>query len=143
MALWIDDSSGYLNSDGAGAIGIAWVMDKLETDSTPHQPHFGPPGWPAHAYMSFLGGYASSDYTFATEFGHILGAAHDREHVDASGIYSYSYGYRFTGNDGELYHDIIDYDPGITVPYYANPNVSYEEGYPPARPPPTLLAPSP
>ena len=26
VALWIDDSSGYLNSDTRGAIGIAWVM---------------------------------------------------------------------------------------------------------------------
>ena len=65
-------------------------------------------------------------YTLAHELGHNFGAVHDLENSDGPGLYADSYGYRFTGADGVLYHDIMSYDPGQTIPYYSNPAVSYE-----------------
>ncbi|MFI5378165.1 MAG: reprolysin-like metallopeptidase [Tepidisphaerales bacterium] len=70
------------------------------------------------------------DYTLAHETGHNLGADHDRQTVAAAGggtpIFPYAYGYRFTGNDSVVYHDIMAYDPGTTIPYFSNPNVLYQ-----------------
>ena len=67
------------------------------------------------------------DYTLAHETGHNLGAQHDREHaVGSTPVFPYSYGYRFTGNDSVVYHDIMSYAPGTTIPYFSNPNVLYQ-----------------
>ena len=58
------------------------------------------------------------------ELGHVLGCAHDRENaLSGEGAYSYSYGYRFVGADGQRYHDIMSYPPGIELSYFSNPNV--------------------
>lgn len=68
-----------------------------------------------------------SNLTMAHELGHNLGAGHERNNPTqpADGIYSYSYGYRFQGTDGVTYHDIMSYDPGLGIPYYANPSITY------------------
>lgn len=64
--------------------------------------------------------------TLAHELGHGFGAVHDREHAgSSSGVFADSHGYRYTGSDGVLYHDIMSYNPGETIPYYSNPDVSY------------------
>lgn len=60
----------------------------------------------------------------AHEFGHSFGCAHDRENAFSPGAYSYSYGYRFTGADGQRYHDIMAYPPGIELGYYSNPTIT-------------------
>ncbi|MBC8107571.1 MAG: hypothetical protein H7Z14_13350 [Anaerolineae bacterium] len=67
----------------------------------------------------------AGNYTLAHEIGHIIGAGHERGNPDgARGPFTYSYGYRFTAA-GILQHDLMSYDPGLEVPYYANPAVSY------------------
>lgn len=70
---------------------------------------------------------SDSNLTMAHELGHNLGAGHERNNLTqpADGIYPYSYGYRFLGADGIVYHDIMSYDPGLGIPYYANPAVTY------------------
>ncbi len=55
------------------------------------------------------------------ELGHNFGCAHDREHAQNAGAYSYSYGYRFTARDGRQYHDIMSYDPGTGLAFFSNP----------------------
>jgi|GEM_PF-6554308 len=64
--------------------------------------------------------------TLAHELGHTLGAGHERDNPFqlAVGPFGYSLGYRFNSK-GNVYHDIMSYDPGIRVPYFANPAVSY------------------
>jgi hypothetical protein len=68
-----------------------------------------------------------SNLTFAHEIGHNLGGGHERGNVidPAVGPFSYSYGYRYTGAGGIVYHDIMSADPGLAIPYFANPAVSY------------------
>ena len=68
-----------------------------------------------------------SNLTLAHELGHNLGGGHERGNPTqpARGPFTYSYGFRFTGTDGVVYHDIMSYDPGLVVPYYANPGVTF------------------
>ncbi len=67
-----------------------------------------------------------SNLTMAHALGHTLGAGHERGNVidPAVGPFSYSYGYRFTAI-GIVYHDLMSYDPGLVIPHYANPAVSF------------------
>ena len=60
-----------------------------------------------------------------TNWGVTSAARHDVQNDDGNGGFQSAHGYRFTGNDGRLYHDIMSYDPGQTIPYYSNPNVTY------------------
>lgn len=70
------------------------------------------------------------------ELGHNLGCAHDRGNTTNGGAFSYSYGYRFQGANGQWYRDIMGYpyansssDPAVRGPfatdllYYSNPDV--------------------
>jgi hypothetical protein len=66
----------------------------------------------------------STDYVFAHELGHLLGATHAMGDPQASGATVYAYGYRFEAGGTEV-HDIMAYAPGAAIPYYSNPNVSY------------------
>ncbi len=69
---------------------------------------------------------ASSAYVFAHEIGHNQGCAHDRQNVDCSGSHSYSYGWRFFGNDGTQYRTVMSYAPGSRIPYFSNPNRNFQ-----------------
>ena len=68
----------------------------------------------------------ANNTTVAHEFGHTLGAGHERGNASGDvGIYEFSHGYRFNGSNGVTYHDVMSYDPGITVNRYSNPAQSY------------------
>lgn len=68
----------------------------------------------------------TSDYTLAHELGHNFGAAHASDDTTDPGARAYSHGYRFTGTDNTLYHDVMAYDPGTEIPYYSNPRITYK-----------------
>jgi len=68
---------------------------------------------------------AGPSFTLAHELGHNLGASHDKANAGGAGATSYSYGWRFVA-DGVLYHDIMSYNPGQTIPYFSNPRVKYK-----------------
>jgi len=66
-------------------------------------------------------------YSFPHEIGHNQGCDHDRANAGAGcPLYSYSYGWRFTGNDGVQYRTVMAYAPGTRIPYFSNPNVTYQ-----------------
>jgi hypothetical protein len=67
--------------------------------------------------------YAATEI-FAHEIGHNLGCAHDREHISNPGVFSYSYGYRFTV-DTNTYRTVMAYEPGIRVPYFSSPDILF------------------
>lgn len=64
-------------------------------------------------------------YALVHEIGHNLGAGHDRTTDPSGGAFSYSYGYRF--QVGSItYRTIMAYAPGVQIPYFSNPNITYE-----------------
>lgn len=71
--------------------------------------------------------YAVSNYTLAHECGHNMGCAHDRDNSD-SGLYSYSFGYRWYGTSGSQYRSIMAYPPGTRVLRFSSPSVTYNGG---------------
>ncbi|MEW6037907.1 MAG: reprolysin-like metallopeptidase [Pseudomonadota bacterium] len=82
-----------------GACGMAWVN--------------GAGGSELRADLVNLGtrsGYYCTNYTLAHEVGHVLGAAHDREHADVTGKFPYSYGCGIEGRFGDI---MSYYDPEI------------------------------
>lgn len=102
-------------SDGdVGGLGYA-----LEDLDDPSNPEYG--------FSVIREPQASSPtFTLAHELGHNFGASHDYANAGSHGYAPYSHGYRFWGNDGKQYHDIMAYDPGQTIPYFSNPDIIYK-----------------
>lgn len=69
--------------------------------------------------------YDCTTYTFAHEIGHNQGCGHDRNNGGCN-FRSYGWGWRFTGNNGVQYRTVMAYQPGTRIPYFSNPNVTYQ-----------------
>ncbi len=76
-------------------------------------------------------------YSFIHESGHNMGAHHHKEQLQAPGpgLFDYSAGWRWQGDDAEYYVDIMAYRFGmywedeitsINTPYFSNPDVSHQ-----------------
>ncbi len=83
---------------------------------------------------------ASHTYTFVHELGHNMGAHHHRDQnfQPGPGLYNYSAGSRWTGNDERRYCSVMTYQSGnyfddgnnhTRVAYFSNPNI-YHQGVP-------------
>jgi len=92
--------------------GLGYVM-------SPPSSSFAP-----YAFNVVRRAYATGQYVFAHEVGHNIGCAHDRQNSSSGGSYSYSYGHRFYAG-GTQYRTVMAYAPGARIPYFSNPDVSY------------------
>lgn len=81
---------------------------------------------------------AASGSTFAHEIGHNLGFHHSRNQNlfpagSMGGIFEYSTGWRWSGDDGNDYVSVMTYESGSDghasrVPYFSNPEMQYQGG---------------
>ncbi len=74
---------------------------------------------------------AAANYTLAHEIGHNMGCGHNREDAGAvpCGTQPYAFGWRWTGNSGDMHSSVMSYPDGGTytrVPYFSNPDVSFD-----------------
>jgi len=84
---------------------------------------------PSDAFTVVTWFCATGYYTYAHEMGHNQGCAHDRDNAGTGPpcpIYSYSYGYRFTGNSFVLWRTIMAYAPGTRIQHFSNPDVTFD-----------------
>src|ERR1051325_5344737 len=104
VCMWIGNSS---------FCGLAWQMTSLSS------------GFAANAFSTVNWDCATGYYSLAHELGHNMGCAHDRENASGAGLYSYSYGWRFTPTDDFQRRTIMAYAPGERIQNFSNPNVLY------------------
>lgn len=97
-----------------GAAGIGYLVNPMTQGS----------GAYSYAFTTVVDMYADSNLTLAHEIGHNLGASHAQGDSQGGGIFSNSYGYRFTVG-GTTYRTVMAYAPGIRIPYFSNPAITY------------------
>ncbi len=98
--------------DNSESSGLAWILKDTGGDN-------------ARGFSVVSTFAALSGLIFQHEIGHNLGGAHDRENADTGGLYSYSYGHRFTGSNSRQYRTVMAYPPGTLVNQFSNPNIEY------------------
>ncbi len=96
----------------------------------------GPSGSPSYGFSLTRVQQATSGYTVVHEWGHNMGCSHHKAQnkQPGPGLYTYSAGSRWTGNDNRKYCSVMTYaagsyfSDGIThsqVPHFSNPSVLY------------------
>ncbi|GEM_PF-1426812 len=101
--------------DSGTIAGIAWILYNLSD----------PGNRDSSAFSVVRRAYAVGNYVFPHEIGHNLGCAHDRNNADNTyRAFPYSYGQRFTAQ-GVTYATVMTYPPGVRIPYFSNPDISY------------------
>lgn len=92
--------------------GLGYVMSPVSS------------GFAPFAFNVIKRQYLTGSYVYPHEVGHNMGCMHDRQNASSAGAFDYSYGYRFTASSTE-YRTVMAYAPGIRIPYFSNPEVSY------------------
>lgn len=107
--------------------GLGWVLNSTR-------------GIPNHAFSISRVQQTSWTYTTIHEIGHNMGLGHHNEQLShpGPGLYRYSAGWRWKGNNNVMYCSVMTYEAGryfsdgiasTRTPYFSNPNISYA-GYP-------------
>lgn len=102
---------------GNGTCGVGYVMGTLSTT------------FERDAFTVVNRECAADNWSFAHEVGHNQGCAHNRENAGVDGLYTYSYGHRFTGTNGVDYRTIMSYigdGDWIRVNHFSNPNIMHQ-----------------
>lgn len=107
VALLIDDTP-------FGTGGLGYVMSATESGMEDY-------AFSVNEYFAAAGGLV-----LAHEMGHNMGCGHANTEESESRLFTYSQGWRWTGNDGKDYRSVMAYQPGIGVPHFSNPNVTYQ-----------------
>jgi hypothetical protein len=111
-----------VNRPDSGCSGIGYVLQQ------PTQVASDKIGNDLYGFTVVGYGLITSNSVVSHELGHNFGCQHDRENAGgAVGAYSYSYGYRFYGQNGAQYRTIMAYAPGVRLGYFSNPNVTATE----------------
>ena len=97
--------------DFGDACGITWIMDDNSQ------------GFATRAFCVVDHGCIPG-HTFAHKLGHNLGCAHDRDNA-TGGLFSYSWGWRFTGDNSTLYRTVMSYAPGQRIPHFSHPDITF------------------
>ena len=96
----------------ASYAGLGFVMSPVSSSFAPH------------AFNVVRRQYMTGTYVYAHEVGHNMGCMHDRNNASSAGAFDYSYGYRFEASSVE-YRTVMAYAPGLRIPYFSNPDVTY------------------
>lgn len=111
--------------------GVAWQLSRVQ-------------GYPELAFSLTRVQQAAATYTFAHELGHNMGAHHHRAQnfQPGPGLFNYSAGWRWTGDDDEHYCSVMTYssgqyfDDGINhrrTSFFSNPDIEHQ-GVPTGHP---------
>jgi len=104
--------------------GVAWLLSNIN-------------GRPNYAFSLTRVQYAASGYTHIHEMGHNMGLHHHagQNYSPGPGLFPYSSGWRWIGNDNQRYCSVMTYESGqyfppdyqnsTRVPYYSNPDIEY------------------
>ncbi len=111
--------------DAYGADFCALIVNSFDACGIGYLMGNPSPGFASSAFTVTARGCLSS-YTFAHELGHNQGSHHDRDNAGSSPAYPYSYGWRTPGNQ---YRTVMSYAPGTRIPYFSNPDVTFQ-GFP-------------
>jgi hypothetical protein len=95
-----------------GPLGLANVMHEVEAEFS------------EKAFSVVQRQFLNSYFVMAHEIGHNLGCQHDRASSTSDGCFEYSHAHLFLV-EGVRYHTIMAYQPGLPVPHFSNPGVSF------------------
>jgi hypothetical protein len=128
---FMDDVHTWRNTYGADLVqlfsrvedtgGLGWLLNTTA-------------GLPAWAFsLARVQQAGTTSYTSIHEFGHNMGCHHRKDQATqpGPGLFSYSAGWRWLGNDGNRYCSVMSYGDSWNgnsvnrVAYFSNPNVSH------------------
>jgi hypothetical protein len=124
---YMDDVHTWRDQSGADIVGLfTYVEDVgglgwlLNTTS----------GQPTYAFSISRIQQASWTYTYIHEMGHNMGCHHRKDQATepGPGLFTYSAGWHWIGNDSGKYCSVMSYEDGgySTVAYFSNPSILYQ-----------------